>query len=165
MMNLVCVPMNNPISTVLRRPAQDFGRLESTCNLSSYGGFFVSDSFVSDSSATNRDKARKQSELYEWEGEFDHSDDWLSEAGDVIRLAVMAPFSSVELVGKSMAVGVDNDTCPIPDSHQSNVEWGSGQDWIEEISHALKFSLSAPVNCIELLGKSLPDSEEDKITL
>jgi hypothetical protein len=112
-----------------------------------------------------RNKASAKTGPFEWESEWDEEDaDWLSETGDVLRLAFMAPISTVELVTKSM-VPSEGREISMPPTENEAIEWGSGQEWLEEIGHVFKLSLSAPVNFIELLGKSMPDSEDDRISI
>ncbi len=113
-----------------------------------------------------RNKASAKTEPFEWESEWDEENaDWLSETGDVLRLAFMAPVTTVELVTKSMVPSEAEERAIPPPSENEEIDWGSGQEWLEEIGHVFKLSLSAPVNFIELLGKSMPDSEDDKITI
>ncbi len=114
----------------------------------------------------DRNKVNAKTELFEWETEWDEKDaDWLSETGDVLRLAFMAPITTVELVTKSMVPSEDETERAVPSTENEGIDWGTGQEWLEEIGHVFRLSLSAPVDFIELLGKSMPDSEDDQITI
>ncbi len=151
--------MNNPISTCLKRPPPGVGRSEERGNLCQPD----TARYIDHVSAgyTHAAKSNKANEPFEWETEWDEKDaDWLSETGDVLRLAFLAPITTVELVAKSM-VPSENEERAMPRIENEEIDWGSGQEWLEEIGHVFKLSLSAPVNCIELLGKAIPDSEED----
>jgi hypothetical protein len=162
--------MNNPISTVLRRQPPHTGKcgasgtlLSSTVTCAEISPSSNNPKFVR--KGKSRAGSDEQDEPYEWEGDAD----WLHEAGDVVKLTLMAPISTIELVGKSMSHS-DCSDCGEPASKgqgkpQEEVDWGTGAEWLEEFGHVLKLSLSAPVNCVELLGKSMFDSEEDKITI
>jgi hypothetical protein len=161
--------MNNPISQTLRRPSPAARGLETSGNLMKPVNYTISNfaQLRKESSAESNVAKSDKSEKYEWECEPEQSADWLSEAADIFRLTLLAPISSIELVGKSLPGDCPSESAA-KGSHKQQPEeldWGSGHDWLEEISHVLRLSVSAPVNCVELLSKSLGDSEDDKITI
>ena len=111
-----------------------------------------------------------RSESFEWEAEDKHDywrDDgnFLEDAGHALKLAALAPFSSIELIGKSMQSEVsENDVVKFDTESKYPLDWGTGEEWLEEICHVFKLSVTAPVTCIELLGSSLhepPDNESN----
>ena len=157
--------MNNPISTVLRRPRPGTGRNDASGSLSDDTFHIKDKSGFNDDPKSATSKAR---EKHEWEFEEEEDTDWFSEASDVVRLAFMTPISTFELVGKSMSQADCTDTSTWDSRHDCDkveVNWGSGEEWLEEIGHVFKLSLSAPVTCIELLGKSMDNSEDDRFTI
>ena len=156
--------MNNPVSSFLRRPPPS-----SKCGAS--GSLQCADVSNLRKSSDKGDfhdvqKGKVVDERLDNEDEWNECSDWLSEAGEVARLTLIAPVSSIELIGKSLSQTADSDYAPASRGEQRiDVDWGSGEEWLEEIGHMLKLSLSAPVTCIELLGKSMTNPEDDKITI
>lgn len=156
--------MNNPVSSFLRRPPPS-----SKCGAS--GSLQCADVSSLRKSSDKGDfhdvqKGKVVDERLDNEDEWNECSDWLSEAGEVARLTLIAPVSSIELIGKSLSQTADSDYAPASRGEQRiDVDWGSGEEWLEEIGHMLKLSLSAPVTCIELLGKSMTNPEDDKITI
>ncbi len=86
----------------------------------------------------DRKKVSAKTEQLEWEidsTEWDEKDaNWLAETGNVLRLAFMAPITTVELVTRSMAPS-EYEEKAIPPTENEAIEWGSSKEWLEESSH------------------------------
>ena len=102
--------MNNPVSSFLRRPPPS-----SKCGAS--GSLQCADVSNLRKSSDKGDfhdvqKGKVVDERLDNEDEWNECSDWLSEAGEVARLTLIAPVSSIELIGKSLSQTADSDYAP-----------------------------------------------------